>query len=311
MALHMLKLCVGVENVEDLSDWQVKRMADLAKKGKPAIPFHDTRMSPKRADEMLGGYNKHSALLRASEQGVFNSLLAASSPLFNALPKSRNSKLGNIFRQIEKFSEGINLPKDERYWKWASFLPEEDALGLTIAGNKEEYMVRKKFLLRKLSPQSGMNEAFLTDMEMVLQNDMLVKVDLMSMANSLEVRVPFLDYRVVDFLFSLPVEYKIDASGRKKILRDAFRNILPNELYTRKKQGFEVPLLKWFRTELKSTITDDLLSEKFLKKQGVFHPEKVNLIVKRLFSNNPGDSATHIWNLIVFQNWWKKVNGVK
>ncbi len=55
MALHMLKLCVGVENVEDLSGWQVKRMAELAKKGKPAIPFHDTRMSPKRAEEMLAG----------------------------------------------------------------------------------------------------------------------------------------------------------------------------------------------------------------------------------------------------------------
>ncbi len=55
MALHMIKLCVGVENVEDLSEWQVKRMAELKKKGKPANPYHDTRMSPKRATEMLAG----------------------------------------------------------------------------------------------------------------------------------------------------------------------------------------------------------------------------------------------------------------
>ena len=55
MALHMIKLCVGVENVEDLSEWQVRRIAELVKKGKPPNPFHDTRMSPKRADEMLAG----------------------------------------------------------------------------------------------------------------------------------------------------------------------------------------------------------------------------------------------------------------
>ena len=55
MALHMIKLCVGVENVEDLSDWQVKRAKERAKKGKPANPFHHTRMTPKRAEEMLAG----------------------------------------------------------------------------------------------------------------------------------------------------------------------------------------------------------------------------------------------------------------
>ena len=135
---------------------------------------------------------------------------------------------------------------------------------------------------------------------------MLVKVDWMSMANSLEVRVPFLDYTVVDFLFSLPAGYKIDSSGRKRILRDAFRDVLPLELYTRNKQGFEVPLLKWFKTELKSKITEDLLSPKLLKEQGLFRPEKVQTIVDRLFSRDPGDSATHVWNLIVFQHWWKR-----
>jgi asparagine synthase (glutamine-hydrolysing) len=258
------------------------------------------------ADEMLGGYNKHEALRRAAQKSGMNTLLALSSPVWKSLPKSRNGKWSNRFRQLEKYSGALALDWDERYWQWASFLPEAEAKGLLIKGDDLEFDVRKRQLLRFLKGSPGMNEVFLTDMELVLQNDMLVKVDLMSMANSLEVRVPFLDYRVVDFLFSLPEAYKIDASGRKRILRDAFRNILPPELYTRNKQGFEVPLLKWFRTELKSNIKDELLSPKFIRDQGLFHPEKVQAIVNRLFSNDPGDSATHVWNLIVFQNWWKR-----
>ena len=105
-----------------------------------------------------------------------------------------------------------------------------------------------------------MNDILLSDMNLVLSNDMLTKVDLMSMANGLEVRVPFLDYEVVNFLFSLPSDYKINGRMRKRILQDSFRDILPRQLYNRPKKGFEVPLLKWFRNEMKSLITDDLLS---------------------------------------------------
>ena len=92
-------------------------------------------------------------------------------------------------------------------------------------------------------------------MNLVLQNDMLRKVDSMSMANSLEIRTPFLDHKLVDFAFSLPSVYKINGSMRKKILKDTFKDLLPYELYNRPKKGFEVPLLNWFQTELKSKIS--------------------------------------------------------
>ncbi len=107
-------------------------------------------------------------------------------------------------------------------------------------------------------------------MNLVLQNDMLRKVDAMSMANSLEVRTPFLDHNLVDFVFTLPSVYKINASMRKKILKDTFKNLLPNELYSRPKKGFEVPLLSWFQTELKSKITDEWLCDHFIEEQGIF-----------------------------------------
>jgi asparagine synthase (glutamine-hydrolysing) len=144
-------------------------------------------------------------------------------------------------------------------------------------------------------------------MNLVLPNDMLMKVDLMSMAQGLEVRVPFLDYNVVNFAFSLPDDYKINSSGRKRILRDTFRDILPAELYHRPKKGFEVPLLKWFRREMKTLIDDDLLSKTFVEQQNIFNYNEILKLKKQLFSNNPGDIHARIWGLIVFQWWWKKV----
>ena len=100
------------------------------------------------------------------------------------------------------------------------------------------------------------------------------------MLNSLEVRVPFLDYEVVNFLFSLPDDFKINGTIRKRILHDAFRDILPPELYNRPKKGFEVPMLKWLRKEMKSTIKDDLLSEKFVREQGIFEYDEINKLKK-------------------------------
>jgi asparagine synthase (glutamine-hydrolysing) len=151
-----------------------------------------------------------------------------------------------------------------------------------------------------------MNEVLYSDMQLVLQNDMLVKVDMMSMANSLEVRVPFLDYNLVNYVFSLPAEYKIDKYIGKKILQDTFRSLLPEEIYHRNKHGFEVPLLKWFRNELNSFIFDDLLNKEFIMDQGLFEFEEISKLKSKLFSNNPGDSAARIWTLVVFQYWWKK-----
>jgi len=143
-------------------------------------------------------------------------------------------------------------------------------------------------------------------MHLVLQGDMLVKADLMSMANSLEVRVPFLDHELVNFMFTLPPEYKINKYGRKFILKQTFGHLLPEELLKRSKHGFEVPLLKWFRTDLKNTIEFDLLSESFIKEQNIFNYSEILKLKQKLFSSNPGDSVARIYGLIVFQHWYKK-----
>jgi asparagine synthase (glutamine-hydrolysing) len=89
-------------------------------------------------------------------------------------------------------------------------------------------------------------------------------------------------------------------------LQDAFRDILPAQLYNRPKKGFEVPLLKWFRKEMKSMIVDDLLSKKLIEEQGIFDYTEIEKLKAQLFSSNPGDVHARIWGLIVFQFWWKK-----
>lgn len=128
----------------------------------------------------------------------------------------------------------------------------------------------------------------------------------MSMRNGLEVRVPFLDHRLVEFAFSLPSNYKIDGKMKKKILQDAGRHLLPHEIYNRPKHGFEVPLVKWFNKELKPLIHEELLSDKFIKDQNLFNLKSVNELKSKLQSNYPGDSPATVFALLIFNNWWKK-----
>jgi len=263
------------------------------------------------ADELLAGYNKHAAFYRMINRGWKENLVTALQPLWNALPQSRNNPFSNKARQLVRFSEGAKASSKERYWRWAGYANESEVMKLFTSDTRtkiemKQYQQRKDAILATIPAKESINDILLTDMNLVLANDMLTKVDLMSMANALEVRVPFLDYELVNFIFTLPSEYKINRNIRKRVLQDAFRDILPAQLYNRPKKGFEVPLLKWFRREMKSTIVDDLLSKKFVEQQGIFDYSGIEKLLKQLFSNNPGDVHARIWALVVFQYWCKK-----
>jgi len=262
-------------------------------------------------DEVFAGYNKHQAEWRMRQAGFVNTLVKLGGPLWKSVPQSRSNKIGNLFRQLNRFAEGAKLDVKERYWRWASFLTQPQANGLLTPAliakiDEQEYQSGKKQLLQGLEGGKAIEDFLLADMGLVLVGDMLVKVDMMSMANSLEVRSPFLDHKVVDFAFSLPTSYKVDGQMKKKIVQDTFRPYLPPELYNRPKKGFEIPLLDWFRKELRSRIMDEWLNEEYIRSQGIFNPAVVNELKNKLFSNNPGDVHATIWALIVFQNWWKR-----
>ncbi len=235
--------------------------------------------------------------------------------ILKQLPKSRNSKTGNRIRQLEKFAEGMKMSPQERYWRWASFNAEStinDLLNPSLMNSEVLSDIEniKEQYLKTVPAEADINDILLADMRLVLPNDMLTKVDLMSMANGLEVRVPFLDKDVVQFAFSLPESFKIDGRMRKKIVQDSFREMLPPELYKRPKHGFEVPLLKWFRNELRPLIHEDLLHDDWVQEQGIFNVEATRRLKKQLFSSNPGDIQALVWSLIVFQWWWKKNMGL-
>jgi asparagine synthase (glutamine-hydrolysing) len=259
------------------------------------------------ADELFSGYNKHSAHFNASYAGAKEKLVSALNPLWKIAPKSRNSKNSNFLRQLNRFSTGFNLSADERYWFWASIGTEKyaDKL-LKTKSNTTEYYSKKKLYLKDDLDFSDLNTILYTDLHLVLQGDMLTKTDLMSMANSLEVRTPFLDHTVIDFVAKLPASYKIDKFTKKKILKETFKDLLPVELLQRHKHGFEVPILEWFRNELWSKIDNDLLKDSFILEQDIFNLEEIRNLKEQLQSNNPEDSAAKIWALLVFQNWWKK-----
>jgi asparagine synthase (glutamine-hydrolysing) len=260
-------------------------------------------------DELFAGYNKHKAEQRARQKNVVNTLMQAGLPFFKALPKSRHSKFGNLFRQLNRYSEGLQLTAAERYWRWCSFSTQQEAVGLLKNKglvNSAELEKRKAFVLDAVKQSGDLNDVLFADTQLVLPGDMLTKVDFMSMANSLEVRVPLLDYTVVDFAFSLPVSYKLDNAQGKRILKDAFRDVLPDELFTRSKHGFEVPLLKWMQTGLRSLIENELLEKNFVQQQGIFDWSEIEKVKQKLFSNDPGDVHATLWGLLVFQYWYKK-----
>lgn len=263
------------------------------------------------ADEMLAGYNKHEAFFRTLHPGWKEQMLKALGPVWKCLPQSRNTRLSNLYRQASRFVEGARDTPQGRYWRWATFAGTAKAHKLLSPAfqaslSSRESEERKSEILKNLKEDHGINEILLTDMQLVLANDMLVKVDLMSMAHGLEVRAPFLDHELVNFVFSLPEHFKIKGSRRKMILQDTFRDMLPAALYNRPKKGFEVPLLKWLRKEMRSMISDDLLAEKTIEEQGIFNYSEIQKLKQKLFSSNPGDVHARIWALIVFQWWFRK-----
>lgn len=277
-----------------------------------AIPMHilarNTRkhvtvaLSGDGGDELMAGYNKHRAEYKLQHSAYLKTMTTAAMPFLKMLPQSRNSTLGNIARQGIRFAEGAKMSAAERYWQWASIANAQQAAALLLNSNASDQM-RKKELLQSIN--NDFNSLLYTDVKLVLQNDMLVKTDSMSMANSLEVRVPLLDYRLVNFLFSLPAECKITAGSQKKILREAVAPLLPSEILTRKKHGFEVPLLKWFKGGLRDSIENNWLNEKDIEAEGIFNAVTVKALKQQLYSASPADSVARVWGLIVFRHWYK------
>ena len=252
------------------------------------------------ADELFGGYNKHRALLRSESIGSRDrTVLKAAGVLLGGSAENRFSKIGQLSRKIQKMNRGLKLPIEGRYWHWCHFTSINSVVNIL---KSEHY--------RKIEWEGYMiqdvSDSLIADQEYVLPNDMLKKVDLMSMANSLEVRIPFLDRSVVDFANSLPLEFKMDQKESKRILKETYQDRLPPEVLYRPKKGFEIPLQDWLGPQIAEIFNSELFSKDFIDEQGVFEYAGIKDLVKSVNSKRFGDKIYLVWSLIVFQHWWKK-----
>lgn len=253
------------------------------------------------ADELFGGYRKHFADYKIREMGgVKKSLVKLAASGLKPFRSNRSDRLGELNRKVQKLKDGLALDHQERYFKWCQFIREEDRKALLVSDFKS---IENPFT--ELDWED-LNAVLLADQKLVLPNDMLNKVDLMSMAHSLEVRTPFLDRRVVEFANGLPSTYKVNAEGGKQILKDAFRDLLPESVLNRSKKGFEIPIKEWLNDEITTILKGPLFTLEFIQNQSLFNYSYILKLRNEWSDPNFGDKIYMVWALIVFQHWWER-----
>jgi asparagine synthase (glutamine-hydrolysing) len=154
---------------------------------------------------------------------------------------------------------------------------------------------------------SPLNRMLHVDTKVWLPDDILVKADRMTMANSLELRVPFLDHRMVEFAATLPLRAKLNGSHGKSILRDAMRGILPDIIIDRPKQGFPVPLASWLRGPMRSFTRDHLLGDDSASCRYLSRPALTRVVEDH--EQGKADRSEELWTVLVFEIWHRHFMG--
>jgi asparagine synthase (glutamine-hydrolysing) len=167
-----------------------------------------------------------------------------------------------------------------------------------LAGFSPEELVLAVF--RKSTAHHWLNRALYVDAKFYMQNDVLTKVDRMSMANSLEVRSPLLDQRVMELMAATPAAFKLKGTRCKHILKEAMKDRLAPDLLDRSKQGFSIPLAEWLRGGLRDYAADHLLDPQAFSRRFVRPPA-----LRRLWDLHQSgeDYGSELWNLLMLELW--------
>ena len=262
------------------------------------------------ADELFAGYRKYTGEYWYRYYSLLpgflrNNLLRSAA---NALPDSRDTQFTEKLRRIKKFINGAEDSLEERIQAWREIFPEKLCRHILKPDilNKMSLKAFGQNISDYLRTFNGdpVNKMLYLDVKDSLPDDMLNKVDRMSMLNSLEVRVPFLDHTVVEFAFQLHGNTKLYRGKRKYILIEAFKSLLPPRIQDRPKWGFEVPISVWLKNELRFLV-DEYLSEQFINAQGIFNYSAIKEIKESYFQNR-SDTSWQLWNLIVLGYWYRK-----
>ena len=204
--------------------------------------------------------------------------------------------------------ESITRSPDDAYArKHYVFLFTEDAKRHLMAQPEtHDYAEKFRDLYRNapVADDDWLNRALYVDLKTYLVDDILTKVDRMSMAVSLESRPPLLDHKVVEFVATLPSRFKLSGGERKYILKKTAARLVPPEILTRKKQGFRLPISDWLRKELRET-AEDLLLGPTATRRGYFQKPELEQLWRDHLSGNR-DHAHQIWSLILLELWHRK-----
>lgn len=260
-------------------------------------------------DELFNGYDTFLAHRFSLLYGKIPKIIRTKViiPIVSILPTSLANM--SLDFKLKKFVWGYEGEEKYRNQRWLGAFSDEERKNLFKKDvyenikNKNVYEDIDRYI-SKTDSKDFFDELTLLHERMYMMDEVLVKVDRASMMNSLEVRAPFLDTRVVDLANHLPTNYKIRGLERKYILKKIMDGKLPKHIIYRKKKGFGVPVAKWLKSELKPVV-DDYLSSESLMKIGFLNPQYIRNILDE-HSKGLKDNRKKIWSLLVFAMWWRK-----
>jgi asparagine synthase (glutamine-hydrolysing) len=260
-------------------------------------------------DESFAGYERYAAMRLAERYHRIPAVLRdrVMRQAVELLPSSETRR-GRV-RDVKRFMQSASLPKVERYLRWVSVFDSQAKQDLYSADFRQQTesgsaanMLGSWFA--RANGSGIVDAALLTDIMTYLPNDLLVKVDIATMAVSLEARSPFLDHHVVEFAASLPEKFKLRGLTTKYLLKRMLRKLLPAENLNRRKMGFGVPIGHWFRGKLQPFLRETILAEQSLKR-GLFKPEAVRQLVE-LHTRGERDYSHQLWTLLMLELWFQR-----
>lgn len=259
------------------------------------------------ADELLAGYDTYQATTLAQTfRKIPTPLRKLLSATANCLPASTGKY--NKVSLARRFLAGAGLPFPYDHCSWRRYvsadlrgeLYTDRFLSQTAGDPLDDYAQ----VLEDAPPHLSLLEQMLhLDLRFHLPNDMLVKVDRMSMAHSLEVRVPFLDLEVVKACLAFPSQWKRQGSNGKLVLKQLLENDLSTTITQRKKAGFLIPLEKWLRGEWQ-TLLHETLNKQFLEDIGMLRPQVIERLIRQQAAGK-ADLAYPLFALLILGIWWK------
>jgi asparagine synthase (glutamine-hydrolysing) len=255
-------------------------------------------------DEVFAGYETYSAYRWATAYKRLPQLLGETlvPALVRRLPVSH--KRVSFDYKAKRFVEGALLPPERGHFWWKHIFSEEAKKKLYTQANghlQDTYRVYQDYFTA-CKAEGVLDRLLHIDLNVGLPDDMLVKVDRMSMAHSLEVRVPLLDHKVVEFMTTIPHSLKLRGWQKKYLLKKAVASKLPDRVMRGKKRGFNVPIPSWLLQDLRGLVHDTLTPTR-VRETGLWDPQHVQQMIRE-HEHRRRDWSRNIWCLLIFQLWY-------